>query len=505
MLRPVLFLHRWLGIFIGFLMTIWCLSGFVMMYVDYPRLLPAEQVRGLAPLHLPDAAGFDRIDLSPDQPLSHASVEMMGDRPVLRITPAIYSAAAIEQMRITPARFDLLTGAALEDVSRADLGKIARTFGEHSDVHGPVEALEPTEMDQWTVQTFRGNAPLVRADYGDAAGTRIYISAASGEVVQQTTRFERFWGWFGAVPHWLYPTLLRQNGPLWSQVVIWTSLIGCFLTVTGVWVGLARLRRKRDGAIGSPFRGVWWWHHIFGLWFGVLTLTWVASGLFSMNPWGFLDSMAGFVEREQLAGDMEWKGVREALAAGPALPEDTVRVEAAPLGGEMYLTAVTRSGRIVRFDREGHAAPLDRATLSRALVNVGPLAGLELLGREDGYYYAHKYEAKLPVWRAILADGEATRLYIDPASGALLRAVDSNGRRYRWLMKGLHSLDLPGLRTRPLWDLVVLPLLAMVTLVCATGTWMGIGKVRRDVRRWRKRRRRAADARRRDRPGAYAN
>ena len=63
-------------------------------------------------------------------------------------------------------------------------------------------------------------------------------------MVQLTTRFQRFWGWLGAVPHWLYPTILRQDGALWSQVVICTSLIGCFLTVTGLWVGIARLRRR---------------------------------------------------------------------------------------------------------------------------------------------------------------------------------------------------------------------------------------------------------------------
>jgi len=53
-------------------------------------------------------------------------------------------------------------------------------------------------------------------------------------VIEATNRRERALGWLGAVPHWLYPTLLRQNGPLWSQVVVWLSTIGTFLTVTGV-------------------------------------------------------------------------------------------------------------------------------------------------------------------------------------------------------------------------------------------------------------------------------
>lgn len=460
-----------------------------MMYVDYPRLLPTEQLQGLEPLQPPDTARLQHVDLPLDQVLSRASIEMMAGRPVLRITPAMDSDGSIEQMRITANRFDLLTGAPFQRVPDHDLQKVAATFGRYSAIRGGLAGLKETPVDQWTVQTFRSNAPLMRADYADPAGTQIYISATSGEVVQQTTRGERFWGWLGAVPHWLYPTLLRQNGPLWSQVVIWTSLIGCFLTLTGLWAGIARLRRKRDGTIGSRFRGIWWWHHIFGLWFGALTLTWVASGLFSMNPWGFLDSMAGFNERQLLAGRMDWKSVRQAFAARPQLPEDTVRLDAAPLGGRMYLAAITRSGRAFRFDHEGRARPLDKGSLKTALADVGPVSKLDFLTNEDGYYYRHKYALKLPVWRAILADPQETRIYIDPDSGTLIRAIDRDGRRIRWLVNGLHSLDLPVLRTRPLWDLIVLPLLAMVTLICATGTWMGVSKLRRDVRRWRRRRR----------------
>ena len=40
-LRALLLLHRWMGIVICTVMTLWCLTGFVMLFVDYPRLLPA--------------------------------------------------------------------------------------------------------------------------------------------------------------------------------------------------------------------------------------------------------------------------------------------------------------------------------------------------------------------------------------------------------------------------------------------------------------------------------
>lgn len=481
--RPILVLHRWLGVFVGLLMTIWCLSGFVMIYVDYPRLEPSAQVQGLAPLHLPPSASFDAVDMAPDTPISSARVEMLAGRPVLRVVPGESTDRAIPQMRAIPAAFDLTSGRALATPNPQEIGRIAQDFANGHGIAGEPAAPVETGIDQWTVQTYRRNAPLYRVDFADDAGTEIYISGGSGEVVQETTRFQRFWGWLGAVPHWLYPTMLRQNGALWNEVVVWTSLAGCFLTVTGIWAGIARMRRKRDGRIGSPYKGLWWWHHVFGLFFGLLTLTWVASGLFSMNPWGFLDSTGGFAERERLAGPMPWRDVRQALSALHDLPNDTLRIEPAPLGGRTFLIASKADGRAQRLDAQGKASSLTSGELRAALSGHPAIASLELLSQEDAYYYRHRFAAPLPVWRVVLADGEKTRLYIDPTSGRILRAFDRNGRGFRWLQDGLHSLDFPVLRKRPWWDFIVLPLLAAVTLVCATGTWMAWNKVSRDIRR----------------------
>ncbi|WP_294251427.1 PepSY domain-containing protein [uncultured Sphingomonas sp.] len=494
--KAVLVLHRWLGVVIGMVMTLWCLSGFVMLYVDYPRLTPAEQLRGLPPLRLPAAAALARIDLPDDLMLASARLETLAGRTMLRVVPAAAPERRIAQIRSMPGSYDLATGALLAALSPTDLRRVASDYAAQAGIAGAVKRVAETGIDQWTVQTYRQNRPLVRIDYADPAATSVYIARRSGEVVQQTTRFERFWGWLGAVPHWLYPTLLRQNGALWSQVVIWTSLIGCFLTVTGLWVGIARLRRRKDGSFGSPYMGLWWWHHVFGLVFGVLTLTWVASGLLSMNPWGFLDSQAGAVELARLAGPMRWDAFRTALARIEHLPADTRRLESAPLGGRIFLLAVNGAGAAVRFDAQGKPAPLQRDALAAALRPGPRVTSLTLLTDEDAYYYGHKVPASLPVWRAVLADGQATRLYIDPATGGLLRAVDGNARAFRWLQDGLHRLDLPGLRSRPLRDLVVLPLLAMVTLVCATGSWMGLRKARRDMRRLSRRWRRRSEGRR---------
>jgi hypothetical protein len=45
----------------------------------------------------------------------------------------------------------------------------------------------------------------------DAAGTCLYVSLRSGEVIQRTVRVERAWNWVGAIVHWINPTLLRKH------------------------------------------------------------------------------------------------------------------------------------------------------------------------------------------------------------------------------------------------------------------------------------------------------
>jgi hypothetical protein len=290
--------------------------------------------------------------------------------------------------------------------------------------------------------------------------------------------------WLGAIPHWLYPTALRSPAVLWSRVVIWASVLGTFLVLLGLVIGVSRLRRA-DGSTGSPFRGWWYWHHMAGLVFGLLTLTWVFSGLATMNPWGWLEgSDAAARLPAQVAGTPPTTTLRQFLGEAPTrlARMDFVQLRALPLGGELFVVAYRADGSSLRLDAMAIPAPLDATTLRRALGGVGQLESLELLRSEDDYYYGHHQQVALPVWRAILADDGHTRLYVSEHTGEM-RVVDSDARWMRWLEGGLHGMDFPGLRRRPLWDLATVLLLAGVTAVCITGGWMAIQRVRRDISR----------------------
>jgi len=112
-----------------------------------------------------------------------------------------------------------------------------------------------------------------------------------------------------------------------------------------------------------------------------------------------------------------------------------------------------------------------------------PIASMGLIRAPDAYYYGHKRDVALPVFRVIYDDEEDRRLYLDPRTGELAGFVDSATRNYRWWFNGLHRVDfVDALRQRPLWDMVTVPLMLGVSLLCAIGLCLGVRRL------WRMRR-----------------
>jgi hypothetical protein len=470
MIRLLLFCHRYLAVAVGLLLALWCLSGFVMLYQQYPELTTAERLRGLAPLRL---SGCCQSGFLPDngETVGEFRIEMQRGQPVLLQSDGV--------------PFDLASGTPLRPRTQQDLLDIA---AEHATAWG-LGAMPRWRgeggVDQWTLLSAGRDQQIARVALDDPAGTELYLDRTTGELLQDTSRRERILSWIGAIPHWLYPLALRKHPALWSGIVVWTSLLGTFLVVTGLYAGIVRWQRRR-GTRASPFRGWWYWHHIAGLVFGVLALTWVFSGLLTMNPWGFLegsDVASRVVPR--LEGAVPITELRGLLDAAPTRLADGhfVRLRSQPLASRLFVVAERADGSSLRVDAGGNPAPLREAELRTALSGVGTgLTDLALLQTGDAYYYSHKEQQELPVWRATLGDEQHTLLYVSPTTGDY-RFVDADARKMRWLERGLHGMDFSGLRKRPLWDIVTLLLLAGVTVITVTGAWMALQRVRKDLSR----------------------
>ena len=134
-----------------------------------------------------------------------------------------------------------------------------------------------------------------------------------------TTTKTRTLAWIATIPHWFYITPLRTNQPLWYWTVVGASALGCLLALLGLVLGVTQFHKSKPFRWSNAVRyqGLMRWHYISGVFFGIFALTWVFSGLLSMEPfdWANADSL---------------EISRDAVAGGPVELEQFPPLEAAP-------------------------------------------------------------------------------------------------------------------------------------------------------------------------------
>lgn len=475
MFRILLLVHRYVGIAIGLLVLLWCLSAFVMMYVQFPELREHEHLAALPAIDTQDCCKLDVDALASTAGIASFEIESMADKPVLRIrTKSGYSRA-----------FDLVTGTEIVLIDKSTAKQQANSYFRETGILRSAQLLEIVNRDQWTVAGgFDSRRPFYLFAANDDRDSQIYISSVDGSLVQDTTRNERAWNWFGAVTHWIYPTLLRKHVSTWAQVVVWTTLVSLFLVIIGIYLGIRQFRSQRDGSL-SPYKGFALWHHYTSLIFGIFTLTWLLSGLFSMTPWGLFASDGWAVERESVQGmSISLDDLSSTLAnlSTATLPTNTVRIRSAPFDGQYSVLAMGSDKSMVRLDghtlREKVLSQDAWSRLPALLAHESRILDAGWIQQGDDYYFSHHNEVDLPVYRVIVADVDHTRYYFHHKSAELVLKVDASARGYRWWFKALHRGDLAMLRQkRPLWDLIMLSLLVGVTAGAFTGVYLGYRRI----------------------------
>jgi hypothetical protein len=462
MLRALILTHRYVGIATCLLFAVWFGSGMVMMYVGFPELTAAERLRGLTPLDLSAAP------VSPSQALAAAGVE--GWPQALRMEMVLGRPAYIVHPWEGPIRTVFADdGSVLQHVTPALAVAAAQQFGRAT----RARYLGQIDYDQWTVPNgLDPYRPLHHIALADAAGTELYLSDRTGEIVRDTTRRERVWNWCGAVLHWLYFTELRHARAFWRQLVLWIAGVGIISACTGVVVGLARWRPRahyRSGRM-SPYHGMLHWHHVLGLIAALPLCTWIFSGWMSLEPGQWVSDRA--IDRVMAARYMALDRPFTAFSISPATawhaapmvpPAKEVRLQFWD-GKPLYVFASSPEHRqlISGYDRPvpvAIGAPDVVAHAAQRLLPDVRVAQVTVLHAYDFYWYAHHTPRPLPVLRLRFDDAHATWLHIDPTTGDVLELLDTSRRGYRILFNALHSFDFPWLLAyRPAWDLLVLPL-----------------------------------------------
>lgn len=488
MKKVLISIHKWLGIALALFFFMWFASGIVLYFVPFPNLTQAERLSALPALQLMPGCCLTAEEAARRAGLqfSEARLGMHGPAMVWRLLGRTRDEADSPRWHL----LDAGTGAALPRLSHAQAAIVAEAFSGRRAL-----GTEQLERDQWTVpQGLDPYRPLAKVRLEGEDGLELYVSLDAAEVVRDTRRGERFWNWLGAVPHWIYPTLLRQFPLTWHHVVVWLSIPGVILVASGIGLGIWQLFLNRSRWI--PYRKFWMrWHHIAGLVAAIFTLTWMFSGLLSMNPFGVFsargapaDERAQWLGAPVVAQENPAAALALAHAQGFAPRElDLVRVA----GQAWYRLRGTDRQLLVRADRDAYSggnrgmvavAALPDAMLVDALGRLRPQAGHPQVIRIDAYddlYYASdlsdrnaRHSRPLPALRAHWTDG--TVVYADPASARIVLRVDSSGRWQRVLYHGLHSLDFAPLIARPwLRHVLVVGLSLMGLALCVTSCVIG--------------------------------
>jgi hypothetical protein len=315
---------------------------------------------------------------------------------------------------------------------------------------GAASAAQAVDRDQWTVAgDLDRHRPLYLVALNDDAGTELYVSSATGEVVRDTTRHERWWNALGSVPHWLYLTALRSRPQLWSAVLWTLSLAGTIAALAGGVIGLVRIGRP-GGGLASPYAGWHAWHHLGGLACMTFVLAWIFSGWLSMDD-GRLFPGARLATAEA------------AIVIGPPAAQSWPRL--APQ------RAATSAREIAWFWLNGHVYRRDRLSLDHQRMvmtdvdapashsdyltpdeiaavaqRLAPDCATSVVDAATDAYAVTPTMPAAPVYRVACGD---VWLHIDGADGMMLERLDASRRAYRWLYRAPHTWDIPALTAHP--------------------------------------------------------
>jgi uncharacterized iron-regulated membrane protein len=502
----MILIHRYLGIALSLLFVVWFASGIVMIYAGgMPRLTPElrrERTAGLdlSVIHLSPADAAERANLG-ETPERVGLLSVM-DRPAYRFPESVTVFAD--------------NGDVFEEIGEAEARTVASRFMDvPEDQVQYIRTL--TRPDQWTLTQGRRQMPLHKFAVSDTGGTELYVSAPLGEVAVMTTRRSRMLAWIGTIPHWLYFAPLRLNQPLWYRIVVWAAGLGCVLAVIGLILGVSQFKWSRPIRGSSiPYSGWMRWHYVTGVVFGVFTLTWVFSGLLSMEPFAWTNARGVEVQRDVFTGGSldlaqfpqmdpaTWSN----LLDGRTIKEiELVRIQDDPyyvvyhapdqtrgekrperLHQPYYVTGRADPDRLLVTARtmEIRREPFTAESLLARLRTAVPDAAIvesELLTEYDSYYYSRGQQTPLPVLRVKFDDPAQTWVYIDPEMSRVLSQVPRLARVERWLYNGLHSLDFSfWYQKRPLWDIGMILLSLGGLASSGIGLFLGVKRLGRGAR-----------------------
>ena len=491
-------IHRILGLILCILCFSWFISGIVMIYHSFPRVSQEDRFTRAEIL---DTNGLPAIQdvllrLPAKTPTRGLSLNNPYGDPIFSIGGGRQS---VELYADTNVVAPVINYALCEN-------RAARWCADRKITR--VDTLYA--LDQWIpLAHYKREFPIYKFYFDGPEKYQLYVSSRTANILQFTDSDNRFWAWFGAIPHWVYFTWLRQDATLWSKTVIWLSGIGCLMVIAGIWVTVDVWRRTRKSHRQgfSPYRKKWYhWHYLSGIFFGIFVLTFTFSGMMSVadipewihkpalksSPLRTLQAKAPQPEDYTLdyrtvitsfpeVRQIEWSNFRKH-------PYYTVKDGK----GEQYIDATDSVPHTLQLQEKEIREGVESVYAADSIpAHQRPELHMTLLNHFETYYRdmssMYRGRSQLPVWKITVDDSDRSVFYIHPETG-IIRYVNTSSRWKYWSYTAMHRMRLPGLNSNTTLRKTVLWILLLGgTVTSVTGIVLSINYVRRKCRKKQKR------------------
>ncbi len=478
-------IHRILGTLLSILFFMWFFTGLVLIYHTFPKVNQKQKVVTLELLgeNLP--------------PVSSVLNRIPENSEIKSLSVDKYLGQTTFHIETAEKKYDVLADSTLHlpPVDWSRIEAVARVW-----CKAPIAKIDTLhKLDQWIpFGKLKKEFPIYKFHFNDSEKHQLYVSSKSAKVLQFTTKKQRFWAWMGAIPHWVYFTLIRQDRDLWITSIICLGILGILMTLSGIYVGIDAYYKqyKKQGNLSSPYKKRWyWWHHVTGILFGIFVFTWIFSGTMSVvdTPKWLGKTTKEYPIKEKMNSKIPAFSdypldYREVLKAyqGKIVSIQWGRFRDKPL---YHIKTKKKKVTIDASEDSVKSLYLTEASVLEAVSaihNDSTSKKIELLHQYDSYYIARSGHLPLPVYKVTVKNKDGSCYYVNPSTGKY-RYVDNHYRWGFWLYPGTHSLKIKWLVNHPLvWTIVMWVLLLGGALVSLTGVILGFRYIVRKSRKMRR-------------------
>lgn len=477
--------HRILGTILSILFLMWFLSGFVMIYHNFPKITDKQKYKGLATIETTQLSKLDSLVNSISHSNSIKNFLIKG------------STEGGFQIEYKTNSHSYIINSEGEKLHRQSIEEIV-AYANNLNPSRILKVDTVKYLDRW-IPYIRVHAdfPYYKFYYNDEHKSELYVSSLTGEGVQYTNADSRFWAWIGPIPHWLYIASLRNNTDLWRGVLIVLSGMGSLMSLVGIIIGFKsfyrRYRRKRE--LKSPYKSVYKLHHILGFIFGAFVFSFVFSGMMSLqkvpqwiiptnNPQlaAMLNDTSLIIEPQEYS--LNYADILKKYDG------KIKKIEWFKYGKVPFYKAVINDSTYYFDARTSliNELSLSNNDVKNYLVNIYPKNefNIELINDYDNYYINKKLSLPLPVYKVTIDDVDRSCYYINPKT-AEIKYFNTNMRVRKWTYQALHSFSVKVILDRPvIWNILMWTSMIGGTLVSLTGVYLGIKYLKRKIRRIKK-------------------